>query len=72
MANSMLGAAIRLAEPGERARLVAHSGCGCPCRWPGWISIREEAGIIRSMSRKGGSPDNSRMEGFFGTIKNEM
>ncbi len=72
MANSMLGAAIRLAEPGERARLVVHSGCGCHCRWPGWISICEEAGIIRSMSRKGGSPDNSRMEGFFGTMKNEM
>jgi transposase InsO family protein len=30
------------------------------------------AGIIRSMSRKGCSPDNSRMEGFFGTMKNEM
>lgn len=41
-------------------------------RWPGWISICEEAGIIRSMSRKGGSPDNSRMEGLFGTMKNEM
>ena len=24
------------------------------------------------MSRKGSSPDNSRMEGFFGTMKNEM
>ena len=23
------------------------------------------------MSRKGGSPDNSRMEGFFGTMENE-
>lgn len=71
MANSMLGAAIGLAEPGERARLIAHSGCGRHCRWPGWISIREEAGIIRSMSRKGSSPDNCRMEGFFGTMKND-
>lgn len=72
MANSMLEAAIRLTEPGERAHLVVHSGCGCHYRWPGWISICEEAGIIRSMSRKGSSPDNSRMEGFFGTMKNEM
>ena len=70
MANSMLEAAIRLTEPGERAHLVVHSDCGCHYRWPGWISICEEAGIIRSMSRKGSSPDNSRMEGFFGTMKN--
>ena len=72
MANSMLEAAIRLTGPGERAHLVVHSDCGCHYRWPGWISICEEAGIIRSMSRKGSSPDNSRMEGFFGTMKNEM
>lgn len=55
MANSMLEAAIRLTEPGKRARLIVHSGCGCHYRWPGWISIREEAGIIRSISRKGSS-----------------
>lgn len=72
IANSMLEAAIRLTEPGERAHLVVHSDCGCHYRWPGWISICEEAGIIRSMSRKGSSPDNYRMEGFFGTMKNEM
>ena len=28
--------------------------------------------MTRSMSRKGCSPDNSRMEGFFGTMKTEM
>ena len=72
MANSMPEAAIRLTKPGERARLIVHGDCGCHYRWPGWISICEEAGIIRSMSRKGSSPDNSRMEGFFGTMKNEM
>jgi transposase InsO family protein len=72
MASSMLEAAIRLARPSEMARLIIHSDCGCHDRWPGWISICEEAGIIRSMSRKGCSPDNSRMEGFFGTMKNEM
>ena len=36
------------------------------------MGICEEAGIARSMSRKGCSPDNSRMEGFFGTMKIEM
>lgn len=29
-------------------------------------------GFVRSMSKKGCSPDNSACEGFFGTIKNEM
>ena len=61
---------IRLTEPGERARPIVRNDCGCHYRWPGWVSICEEAGIIRSMSRKGSSPDNSRMEGFFGTMKN--
>jgi transposase InsO family protein len=68
----MPGAAIRLTRPSERAHLVIHSDCGCHYRWPGWISICEEAGISRSMSRNGCSPDNSRMEGFFGTMKNGM
>lgn len=62
MDSSMLEAAIRLARPSERTHLIIHSDCGCHYRWPGWISICKEAGIIRSMSRKGCSPDNSRME----------
>ena len=32
----------------------------------------ENAGLIRSMSKKGCSPDNSACEGFFGRLKNEM
>lgn len=72
MADSMPEAAIRLTGPGERARLIVHGGCGCHCRWPGWISICEEAGVIRPMSRKGSPPDNSRMGGFLGTMKNGM
>lgn len=72
MDSSMLEAAIGPARPSERARLIVHSGCGCHYRWPGWISVCEEAGIIRPMSRKGRSPDSSRMGGFFGTMKNEM
>jgi transposase InsO family protein len=32
----------------------------------------EQAGLTRSMSKKGCSPDNSACEGFFGRMKNEM
>jgi len=32
----------------------------------------EKAGLTRSMSKKGCSPDNSACEGFFGRMKNEM
>ena len=39
---------------------------------PGWISRIEKAGLIRLMSRKGCSPDNSDCEGFFGRLKNDM
>lgn len=72
MANSMLRAALATTSEGERRSLVIHSDCGCHYRWPEWIGICEEAGLTRSMSRKGCSPDNSRMEGFCGTMKTEM
>lgn len=32
----------------------------------------ENAGLTRSMSKKGCVPDNSACEGFFGRLKNEM
>ncbi len=32
----------------------------------------DKFGLIRSMSKKGCSPDNSACEGFFGILKNEM
>lgn len=32
----------------------------------------EEAGLKRSMSKKGCSPDNAACEGLFGRLKNEM
>ena len=40
--------------------------------WPGWKAICDENGIVRSMSRKGCSPDNAAGEGFFGRLKNEF
>lgn len=70
LANSTLLDAVEGLGGGRRP--VLHSDCGCHYRWPGWISICEENGIERSMSRKGCSPDNSAMEGFFGRLKNEF
>lgn len=70
LANSMLeDACVGLAE-GERP--ICHSDRGCHYRWPGWIRICEERGLVRSMSKKGCSPDNSACEGFFGRLKNEF
>lgn len=40
--------------------------------WPGRIYIMNDSGLIRSMLKKGCSPDNSACEGFFGRLKNEM
>lgn len=49
---------------------MAYSDRGCHCRRPGWMAICEKNELVRSMSRKGCSPDNSAMEGFFGRLKN--
>ena len=51
---------------------TVHSDRGCHYRWPGWIQRMKEAGLTRSMSKKGCSPDNAACEGFFGRLKNEM
>jgi putative transposase len=32
----------------------------------------DQAALIRSMSKKGCTPDNAACEGFFGRLKNEM
>jgi transposase InsO family protein len=70
LANSSLEKAIATLPPcGWRP--VVHSDRGCHYRWPGWIGLMEKAGLRRSMSRKGCSPDNSAMEGFFGRMKTE-
>jgi len=51
---------------------IVHSDRGSHYRWPGWISRMDEAGLTRSMSKKGCTPDNAACEGFFGRLKNEM
>ena len=70
LADSSLLAACATLSPGERP--VIHSDRGCHYRWPGWVSICDSAGLVRSMSRKGASGDNARAEGFFGLLKNEF
>ena len=70
LVNSMLDAAISGLREGERP--VLHSDRGGHYRWPGWIQRMRMAGLRRSMSAKGCSPDNAACEGFFGRLKNEM
>lgn len=70
LANSMLEEACGQLADGEHP--VCHGDRGCHYRWPGWIGICAGRGIVRSMSGKGCSPDNSACEGFFGRLKNEF
>ena len=67
----MLDAAIETVANG-RERPVVHSDRGAHYRWPGWLSRMHNAKLIRSMSRKGCSPDNAACEGFFGRLKTEL
>ena len=61
-----------IAELPDGCYPTVHSDRGGHYRWPGWIERMERAGLTRSMSKKGCSPDNSACEGFFGRLKNEM
>ena len=70
LVNGMLDAAISTLNPGEQP--IVHSDRGAHYRWPGWLDRMKEAGLTRSMSKKGYSPDNAACEGFFGRLKNEM
>lgn len=64
LVNSMLDAAISGLREGERP--ILHSDRGGHYRWPGWIQRMRAAGLRRSMSAKGCSPDNAACEGFCG------
>lgn len=70
LVNTMLEEAIAVLSEDEHP--VIHSDRGCHYRWPGWIERTKKAQLIRSMSKKGCSPDNAACEGFFGRLKNEM
>ena len=70
LVNTMLDSVISQLKPGERP--IIHSDRGGHYRWPDWIKKVEDAGLTRSMSRKGCCADNSACEGFFGHMKTEM
>lgn len=70
LVNTMLKNAIATLDAEEKP--IVHSDRGCHYRWPEWIRIMDDAGLTRSMSKKGCSPDNSACEGFFGHLKTEM
>ena len=70
LVNKMLEVAISTISPSEHP--IVHTDRGSHYRWPGWIDQMNTAGLTRSMSKKGCSPDNAACEGFFGRLKNEM
>ena len=70
LVNKMLEDAIGTLLPSEHP--LVHTDRGCHYRWKGWIERMQAAGLTRSMSKKGCSPDNAACEGFFGRLKNEM
>lgn len=70
LVNSMLDEAITTLSEDEHP--ILHSDRGVHYQWPGWIERIENAGLTRSMSRKGYAPDNAACEGFFGIIKTEF
>lgn len=51
---------------------VLHSDRGWHYRTPDWVADCDRLGVARSMSRRGHSPDNAAMEGFFGRLKTEL
>ncbi len=71
LVNTMLDEAIEVVAECEK-RPVIHSDRGAHYRWPGWLSRMHDAKLVRSMSRKGCSPDNAACEGFFGRLKTEL
>ena len=71
LVNTMLDSAIETVTA-TSDRPVVHSDRGGHYRWPGWLARIAEAKLVRSMSRKGCSPDNAACEGFFGRLKNEL
>ena len=68
LVNEMLDKAI--ATLSKKEYPLIPSDRGCHYRWPGWIECMNRAGLKRSMSKKGCSPDNSACEGLFGIMKN--
>lgn len=62
LVNSMLEQAVSGFR--EEEQPIVHSDRGCHYRWSGRIERMKQAGLKRSMSKKGCSPDNSACEGL--------
>ena len=71
LVNTMLDAAIETVA-NDNDRPVVHCDRGGHYRWPDWLSRMPNTKLIRSMSRKGCSPDNAACEGLFGRLKTEL
>jgi putative transposase len=69
LTNSMLSETYQ--KIGSR-QMIVHSDRGFHYRLGSWINKMNEYGYVRSMSKKGCSPDNAACEGFFGTLKKEF
>lgn len=70
LTDPSLEEAARSLRPGDSC--VLHTDKGGHYFAESWIAKCARHGIARSMSRKGHSPDNARMEGFFGRLKMEF
>ena len=68
LVSEMLGGAVAAAGGG----FILHSDRGWHYRTPDWVAACAAAGVTRSMSRRGHSPDNAACEGFFGRLKVEF
>jgi putative transposase len=71
LVNTMLDTAIETVSE-LPTKPIVHSDRGAHYRWPGWLERIGAANLVRSMSRKGCSPDNAACEGFFGRLKTEL
>lgn len=69
LTNSML---LDAYEQIGKQNMIVHSDRGFHYRLDTWINRMNDYGYIRSMSKKGCSPDNAACEGFFGTLKKEF
>ncbi|NLJ17551.1 IS3 family transposase [Globicatella sulfidifaciens] len=70
LVNTMLDQAVSILQKDEQA--IIHTDRGAHYRWQGWIDRMDNNNLIRSMSKKGCTPDNAACEGFFERLKNEF
>ncbi len=70
LVSNMLKGALGTLHYGEKP--IIHSDRGWHYRDIKWIKKVEGAGLVRSMSKKGCTADNSMCEAFFGMLKREI